>query len=237
MSFDSRFDARWENVIRPALSHIRLNDASLEPHRVDLTSAGDSILTEILDQIARCRVFVADITALDQLNKRAIHNQNVFYEIGLAHATRLPEEVLIFRSDDYELPFDISNVRVHRFDPDGNPDEARKMVTETVMNSLRELDLKRNLAIRQAAERLDCESCFVLAEAQQQRGVTSPPRQTMGQALSAGARLDAIARLFDLGAIRTEFMKITDETISANLDVSAEKLVRYVASPIVLSYL
>jgi hypothetical protein len=231
MSFDSRFDTRWENVIRPALSHIRLNDAPLEPHRVDLTSASDSILTEILDQIARCRVFVADITALDQLNKRAIRNQNVFYEIGLAHATRLPEEVLLFRSDDFELAFDISNVRVHRFDPDGNPEQARNIVTETVINSLRELDLKRNLAIRQAAERLDYESWFVLAEAQQQSGVTSPPRQTMRQALSAGARLDAIARLLDLGAIRTEFMKITDESFSAQLDGAAEKLVRYVATP------
>jgi hypothetical protein len=231
MSFDTRFDARWKNVISPALSNIQFNDIPLEPHRVDLTSASDSILTEILDQIARCRVFVADITAIDQLNKRAIRNQNVFYEIGLAHAARLPEEVLLFRSDDFDLAFDISNVRVHHYDPDGNPEDARRIVTNTVVNSLRELDLRRNLAVRQAAERLDYESWFVLAEAQQHDGVTSPPRQTMGQALSAGARLDAIARLLDLGAIRTEFMKITDESFCANFDASAEKLVRYVASP------
>jgi len=231
MSFDTRFDARWANVLGPALSRIQVNGTPLDPHRVDLTRASDSVLTEILDQIARCRVFVADISALDQLNQRAIRNANVFYEIGLAHATRLPEEVLLFRSDDFELAFDISNVRVHRYDPDGNPEEARKTVTETVISSLRELDLKRNLAVRRAAESLDYESWFVLAEAQQQGGVTPPPRRTMGQVLSAGARLDAIARLLDLGAIRTEFLRVTAETFATDLDVPAEQLVRYVATP------
>lgn len=82
MSFDKRFDPRWNNVIKPALSLVQFNNVPLEPHRVDLTNASDSILTEILDNIARCRVFVADITALDQVNNRAIRNQNVFYEIG-----------------------------------------------------------------------------------------------------------------------------------------------------------
>jgi hypothetical protein len=231
MSFDTRFDARWINVLGPALSRIQVNGTPLDPHRVDLTRASDSVLTEILDSIARCRVFVADISALDQLNQRAIRNANVFYEIGLAHATRLPEEVLLFRSDDFELAFDISNVRVHRYDPDGNPEEARKTVTETVISSLRELDLKRNLAVRRAAQSLDYESWFVLAEAQQQGGVTPPPRRTMGQVLSVGARLDAIARLLDLGAIRTEFLRVTAETFATDLDVPPEQLVRYVATP------
>jgi len=240
MSFDSRFDDRWKNVISPAISQILVNDIPLQPHRVDLTSASDSILTEILDHIARCHVFVADITALEQLNNRAIRNQNVFYEIGLAHATRLPEEVILFRSDDFNLAFDISNVRVHNYDPDGNPEEARKLVYNKVVKSLRELDLKRNLAIRQAAERIDYESWWVLMEAVWQGGVISPPRQTFGQALSAGARLDAIKRLLDLGAIQTEFMKVTNETFSTELDTSAVKFVRYVASPfgsILLKYI
>jgi hypothetical protein len=231
MSFDTRFDARWENVISPALSHIQINDIPLEPLRVDLISASDSILTEILDHIARCRVFVADITALNQLNNRAIRNQNVFYEIGLAHATRLPEEVLLFRSDNFDLAFDISNVRVHHYDPDNNPEEARQYVAKTIVNSMRELDIKRNLAVRQAAERLDYESLIVLTETQKQGGLKPPVRETMGQVLSTGARLDAIARLLDLGAIQTKFIKLSEDTFAKSLDTSAEKLVRYVASP------
>lgn len=231
MSFDKRFDARWKNVIRPALSNILLNDMPLEPHRVDLTNAGDSILTEILDHISRCRVFVADITALDQLKKRAIRNQNVFYEIGLAHAIRLPEEVLLFRSDNFDLAFDISTVRVHHYDPDGNPEEAQKLLANIVANSLRELDLKRNLAIRHAAERLDYQSWMLLLDIQLQNGVTSPPLQTMGDVLAAGARLDSIARLLDIGAIQAEFIKFTHDNFPSDLNGPGEKIIRYVSSP------
>jgi hypothetical protein len=53
----------------------------------------------------------------------------------------------------------------------------------------------------------------------------------MGQVLSVGARLDAIARLLDLGAIRTEFLRVTAETFATDLDVPPEQLVRYVATP------
>lgn len=232
MSFDKRFDSRWENVLSPALSRIQVNETSLEPHRVDLTRASDSILTEILDQIAHCRVFIADISAIDQLNQRAIRNANVFYEVGLAHATRLPEEVILFRSDNFELAFDISNVRVHSYDPDGHPEEAQKFVVETVISSLRQLDLKRSLAIRKAAESLDYESYNVLADAQHQSGVTPPPRRNMGEALAAVARLDAITRLLELGAIRTDFFRITDEFFTTDMrNLSEENLVRYIATP------
>ncbi len=217
MSFDKRFDSRWNNVIKPALSLVRFNNVPLEPHRVDLTKASDSILTEILDNIGRCRVFVADITALDQVNNRAIRNQNVFYEIGLVHATRLPEEVLLFRSDDFELTFDISNVRVHHYDPDGNPEESRKIIISTVTNSLNELDLKRNLAIRQAMERLDEFSLDILLEAASEGSVIYQPRKT-SVLVSIDDRLNTINRLLDLGAIQLNL-----EVFKAQLNMIAKQ--------------
>lgn len=68
MSFDPRCDVRWKNVIAPAIAAVGIGDDRLKPHRVDLGIAGGSILTEILDSIARCRIFIGDITALDELN-------------------------------------------------------------------------------------------------------------------------------------------------------------------------
>ncbi len=119
MSFDPSFDARWPHVLAPAVRAVLVNDRPLDPHRVDLRRVSDSILTEILDGIARCRVFLADLTSFGEINGRAVRNANVMYEVGLAHAVRQPEEVLLFRSDDLDLLFDITNVRVHRYDPDG----------------------------------------------------------------------------------------------------------------------
>jgi hypothetical protein len=63
MSFAEEFTARWENVIVPAVRSIELDGSRLDPHRVDLRKVSDSVLTEILDGIARCRFFVADIRA------------------------------------------------------------------------------------------------------------------------------------------------------------------------------
>lgn len=211
MSFDSRFDMRWNNVLDPAVRDIQIDGLALEPHRVDLTMSGDSILTEILDQISQCQIFLADITALDVLNGKSMRNPNVFYEIGLAHSVRLPEEVILFRSDKYELAFDISNVRVHLYDPDNYPDKARKLVSSVIKSSLHELDLRKHLAIRQAASKLDYESLIVLAEAQQGGGVTPPLRQTAGQILTAIARMDAISRLLELNALQTEFSRAITE--------------------------
>lgn len=231
MSFDPRFDTRWREVLEPAISGVQVNGRDLEPHRVDLTLAGDSVLTEILEEIGRCRVVIADISALDRLDGRAVRNQNVFYEVGLAHATRLPEEVLLFRSDDFDLAFDISNVRVHRYDPDGNAGEARHIVRETLAGSLRELDVRKHLAVRRAAEGLDYESWMVLAEAQQPAGVSPPTRRTMREALSAGAGLDAITRLLEISAIQAEFVRVTPQWLEERADISAERLVRYKVTP------
>jgi hypothetical protein len=244
MSFNARFDHRWTHVLKPAIESIALNNQPLQAHRADSSLSGDSVLTQILDDIARCRLFVADITALGQLghdddnndnknnkNRYVVRNQNVFYEVGLAHAVRLPEEVLLFRSDDEPLAFDISNVRVHSYDPDGNPDGARAVVQDVIAGSIRELDLRKQLSIRRAAEGLDYESLFVLAEAQGLAGVRSPARRSVRDALSAGPRLDSISRLLEIGAIQSRFAHFTTLTLQSSEQVDAEELVRYHATP------
>src|SRR5438128_2587799 len=86
MSFDSRFQPRWEKVLVPAIRLVERDDMSLEPHRVDLRKASDSVLTEILEGITRCRFFLADISVIGEIDGKPIRNANVLYEVGLAHA-------------------------------------------------------------------------------------------------------------------------------------------------------
>jgi hypothetical protein len=229
MSFDDRFGPRWHDVIAPAVRAIRVNETPLDPHRVDLRKVGDSILTEILEGITRCRVFLADITAIDQSGERAIRNANVMYEVGLAHAVRQPEEVLLFRSDDHELLFDITNVRVQQYDPDGSPESARKVITDTIIESLREVDLKKSLAVRRAAESLDFHSWIALFEAQG-RPFHHPALRTMGQALGNLARAQGIARLLEVGALQAEFVPLTSQLLNDDSG-PAERLVKYKITP------
>jgi hypothetical protein len=179
MSFLPRFDARWEQVLAPAVRRVQLNGTALEPHRVDLRKASDSVLTEILEGISRCRFFLADITVVGELDGRPVRNASVLYEVGLAHATRLPEEVALLRSDSKELLFDVMNVRVLEYDPDQNPEAARSIVADAIVQSLRELDLKKSLTVRRAAESLDVHSWFLLLEAASVGVIHHPPVKTM----------------------------------------------------------
>lgn len=230
MSFHPRFDARWTEVIEPAIRLVRNNNIPLEPHRVDLRSASDSILTEILDGIAGCRIFVADITAIGEIDGKVVRNANVMYEVGLAHAVRQPEEVLLLRSDDRELGFDIANVRVHRYDPDGSPVPARKFVAEKILEALHEVDLKKGLAVRRGAQSLDFPSWNILLDYHKTGPFHHPVMRTMGQVLGSATRGQAISKLLDIGALQAEFIRLTPDFL-ANKQAPSEQMITYRLTP------
>jgi hypothetical protein len=227
MSFDSMFNNRWNNVIVPAIKTVGINDVTLEPHRVDLRTVSDSILTEILDEIRKCRVFIGDITSIGSIKGRPIPNPNVMYEVGLAQAVRLPEEVILFRSDEGERPFDISNIRVHQYDPDNNPGQARNIVSSTIVDSLNELNLQKHLAVKRTAENLDYPSWMVLFELMGTGSLNHPATQTMGQVLGGISRANAISKLLETGAIKADLQKVTPELFTSTGKNPAEQLITY----------
>ncbi len=227
MSFDPRFTHRWSEVIGPAIRNVQVNGKNLEPLRVDASRISESILTEILSGITNSRVVLADVTTLSHLEGRPVRNGNVMYEVGIAHAVRLPEEVLLFRSDSDPLLFDVANVRVNHYAPDEQPEEAKSLISDSIIAALRELDLRRHLAVRRAAESLDFPSWWLLAETQSGRGVTHPEMRTMGQVVGNASRAAAIGRLLELGAIRTSYLALTPERYAEVKDSSDVPILTY----------
>jgi hypothetical protein len=157
MSFNEKFDNRWENVIKPAIYEV-----GLKPYRVDMKTISDSIITEIVSGIGNCRLFFADVTTLAHCENRSFRNENVLYEVGIAHSSRLPEEVILFRSDNDPLMFDLSNIRVNRYDPDVNKEEARNLVTEALKSAISEIDLQQHLSVQRAVDSLNYDSIQLL---------------------------------------------------------------------------
>ncbi|MFB3826400.1 MAG: hypothetical protein ACE15B_06505 [Bryobacteraceae bacterium] len=96
---------------------------------------------------------------------------------------------------------------------------------------MREVELQKHLAVRRAAESLDLPSWLLLCEAQAIDGVRHPPRATVGQALSAIGRADAISRLLDLGALTLTFTRVTEEMLREHGQAGAEELVQYRVTP------
>lgn len=232
MSFDPRFDCRWQTVLKPGIEALSSANQQLEAYRVDLSRVSDAILTEILTEIAEAHCIVADISALDDLNGRPLRNANVMYEVGLAHSVRLAEEVILFRSDGSKLDFDVAGVRIHHYDPDGDAEAARRTVSETIVDSLRSLDARRRISIRAMSERLTLPAFNVLIEALNGSAIPHPDNRTMAQAVGSAQRSSAIGLLLELGALKAQTVSVSSEMLQEHAQEQETPLIDYWITPI-----
>jgi hypothetical protein len=219
MSFDPRFDARWKDVLKPSIEGIEWRSRWLQAHRVDLTRKSDSIITEIVREIAQCRLVLADLTTighLDGMSPRPIRNGNVLYEVGLAHASRLPQEVILLRSDHDVLDFDIAGVRVHRYDP-GDINNARTEVQRLIRDALESVDLHKSIAVQQGLQSLDFTMYALLQESIIE--IPHPTVRTFGELLAGTERLNAIYRLLSAAMFRAVFKPLTPELMAGAIPV------------------
>ena len=232
MSFESQFDRRWADVIIQAVRNVEVNGTPLEPYRVDVRTVSDSILTEIITGISNCTLFFADITTIGRVDKRPIRNGNVMYEIGLAHAVRLPEEVILFRSDNDPLLFDVTNIRVNHYEPDDAPEGAREKVSQTLMTCLKEIDFQKHLSVQRAVSSLDFSSFDILMRSTRKGGLVSHP---VVRSIADGAGkthvISAICRLLELGILSTQYLHLTPEILTERKDWPSEKLIQYKVTP------
>lgn len=195
MPFHDRYLARWEKVIRPAILNV-----GLEPLRVDIGFVSDSILTQMLQGIARSRLVFADVSAY-----RGHRNPNVMYEVGIAHAVRPPNEVVVFRDDKTRLPFDVANVRVNLYKPDRDPDKAEMGVRLALKDALKELDLSNSMAVEMAIRRIDQPAFNLLVQALVTRQIHHPTPRNLVETASASDNVRALTVLLELGLLKPQY--------------------------------
>ena len=100
MQFSEPYNTLYREVILPKAQHL-----GFEVRRIDEVSKPGIIFEDIKRELAESKVVIAEITA---------PNQNVFYELGYAHALNKPTILLAQRG--HELPFDIRSYRVIFYD-------------------------------------------------------------------------------------------------------------------------
>jgi len=100
----------YKSIFRPAIEK-----AGYQCQRAD--ESGEQIITEsIWTDICRSKVIVADLTG---------KNENVMYEIGIAHTVGKP--VVLLSQDEIDPPFDVSHHRVHIYeDTAAGPEDVRE---------------------------------------------------------------------------------------------------------------
>ncbi len=106
------FDAIYQRLIKPAVQA-----AGLEPLRADEKMVGGIIHKAMFERLILCEYAVADLTTA---------NANVFYELGVRHATRPWATVPVFAAGWGALPFDVKGLRAlpYQLGADGLPADA-----------------------------------------------------------------------------------------------------------------
>ncbi len=150
MPFKHEFEGRWSRIYRPAIKA-----CNLKPFRVKESVKGDSIPAEIVDHIGQAKLILADISDEFYKNDRTYPNPNVMYEVGIAHAVRLPEEVIIVRDNTSKAaPFDIKHIRWNSFDP-ADPVKTIGIIKKLIKRAEKEIDFIKDQTITKAMHLLD----------------------------------------------------------------------------------
>ena len=120
------FDSVHRELIEPAVEA-----AGMEPLRADQEVVGGMIHKPMFERLLLCDYAVADLTGA---------NANVYYELGMRHATRPSTTVPIFAAGE-PMPFDIAPVRALPYqlkedgtlsDAVGDRERLRKLLTEAM---------------------------------------------------------------------------------------------------------
>ena len=91
----SGFEELYSDVIEPLTKQF-----GFRPYRADQAYGPGNIMQDIIQGIETAQIVIAEITPI---------NENVFYEVGYAHALKKP--TILLAEKDKKLPFDLSGFR------------------------------------------------------------------------------------------------------------------------------
>jgi hypothetical protein len=231
MSFAPEFDRTWTQVIEPAIRE----DVKLTPNRVDYNRSGESVVHDILDGIAHARLILADITCTIMQNQRGAYwpqrNGNVMWEVGIAHVTRVPDEVVLIRADNEPSIFDLTQFRAFTYDP-CKIAQSRAQVANLCKDRLRAFQQFRADYVARFARELSYPAWTLLLRASHGNGVEPPIVRSLEDAVRNLSTLPAINQLLEIGALETAYATVTPEVIKARGNAPYEECMRYQITPL-----
>jgi hypothetical protein len=201
MTFSESYLPRYTRVIEPAVRRLAVNGLTLSAYRVDDSQTGDSVLTDILDGVAHSQFVLADVSVIgrDSVTGVPYRNANVLYEVGLALACRLPEEVLLIRDDREKFLFDVSTVP-HLTVDFTDETTAQQTLADALADRLKAQAYARDARVRLALAGLTNSEIALLAELVKEQADGARGWNPGGTVLSVYEH--ATSRLLDKGVIK-----------------------------------
>lgn len=210
MPFHDEFTPVWDLAIRPSIETD--SGTGLRADRVNASVLSGSIITDILDGIAHSRLVLADISIAAEGRWKGQRNGNVMYEVGLAHAVRQATEILLIRSDEEPINFDIAQINVHRYQREDLA-STRAQLSQLVIVALKQIEQEKSLKVQSARDQLDADAVRYLAEFAVHGPFTGPDPTNMGGVLLAISNRAALSRLQQLGVIRAALVHADQRTV------------------------
>lgn len=96
------FDPAMNEVFDTVRDALEGEPWKFECRRADDFFAGGHILSDILRGIQEAQIVIADLTG---------RNPNVFYELGIAHMVKQPNEIILLTQNIASVPFDLQSFR------------------------------------------------------------------------------------------------------------------------------
>jgi len=143
------YDKRYEDVFAPAI-----NEAGLEPYRVDLDPSVSVPINEIESGIRNAAICFAEITT---------NNPNVWFELG--YAISASKDVVLVCSEEREthFPFDVQHRTIIKYRAGAPQDfnELQEKITERITALLKKQEeMDREFAGQQREKRIGDELTF-----------------------------------------------------------------------------
>ena len=208
-----------------------MQGSALQARRVDARMVGDSILTEILTAISNSRLHSCRSDGTWTSRRQGDEERKCDVRSWNCPRGATPGGGTTFRSDNEPLLFDVANVRVNTYDPDGNPEEARKQVSETILEALREMDLTRHLAVQAAARDAGPPELGHAFTGGRHERSPAFPNALNERGRGYAANNAAITQLLGLGALATNYARLTPELIQGASDEPAADFPHYNVTP------
>lgn len=120
MPFAPELDPVYRGVIKPLMADMQLRCVRGD----EFASQRGSIIEEVWAALNNCRLVIADITG---------GNDNVFYELGIAHTLNKPAVILTQAETPEGVPFDIRHLR---YIPYRNTDEGRLRLADDLRSAV-----------------------------------------------------------------------------------------------------
>lgn len=118
MQFSPPYNELCTDVVKPVC-----DEFGIEAVRADDSYGSELIIADIITQINRAKIIIADVTP---------ENPNVFYELGYAHAYRKP--TILVAEKGRKLPFDVSGFRTLFYE---NTIAGKRLVEDGLRRHLR----------------------------------------------------------------------------------------------------